>query len=99
MPETADQLGGTPNILGYTSFEIKENDVMYYTLGMGGGFGSPLDRDPEAVLKDVENELVSPDVARDVYGVVIDPDKLALDLAATEETRRRRRQENLGANP
>jgi N-methylhydantoinase B/oxoprolinase/acetone carboxylase alpha subunit len=72
---------------------------MYYTLGMGGGFGSPLDRDPEAVLKDVENELVSPDVARDVYGVVIDPDKLALDLAATEETRRRRRQENLGANP
>jgi N-methylhydantoinase B len=99
MPETADQLGGTPNILGYTSFEIKENDVMYYTLGMGGGFGSPLDRDPEAVLKDVENDLVSPDVARDVYGVVIDPDKLALDLAATEETRRRRRQENLGANP
>jgi N-methylhydantoinase B len=99
MPETPDQVGGTPNLLGYTSFEIKENDVMYYTLGMGGGFGSPLDRDPKAVLKDVENELVSPDVARDVYGVVIDPDKLALDLAATEETRRRRRQENLGAKP
>jgi N-methylhydantoinase B len=97
MPETADQLGGTPDLLAYTSFEIKENDVMYYTLGMGGGYGSPLERDPEMVLKDVEKELVSTSVARDVYGVIIDEEALTIDHAATEETRRQRREENLAA--
>jgi N-methylhydantoinase B len=39
--------------------------------GGGGGFGDPLERDPELVLADVAAGLVSPERARDVYGVVI----------------------------
>lgn len=97
MPGTLDELGGTRTVLPYTDFEIKQNDVLYYTLGMGGGFGSPLDRDPEAVRLDVENELVSPEAAIEVYGVVIDPETLALNRAATEATRRARRQGHLRA--
>jgi N-methylhydantoinase B len=97
MPGTLDELGGTRTVLPYTDFEIKANDVLYYTLGMGGGYGSPLDRDPEAVRLDVENELVSPAAAFDVYGVVIDPDSLHLDLPATETARLARRQDNLRA--
>jgi N-methylhydantoinase B len=97
MPGNLDELGGTHTVLPYANFEIRENDVLYYTLGMGGGYGSPLDRDPEAVRKDVENELVSPKAAFDVYGVVIDRDTLKLDMAATLSTRRARRQENLKA--
>jgi len=95
MPGTLDELGGTPSVLPYTNFEIKENDVLYYTLGMGGGYGTPLDRDPEAVRKDVEDELVNPEVAHDVYAVVIDPNTLEIDLAATEKARRERQQEHL----
>lgn len=97
MPGTTEELGGTRQVLPYTDFEIRENDVLYYTLGMGGGYGSPLDRDPEAVRRDVESELVSPEAALEVYGVVVDPQTLALDQAATEQKRRARRQENLRA--
>ena len=37
----------------------------------GGGFGCPLERDPDAVLADVLEEIVSADVADCIYGVVI----------------------------
>lgn len=97
MPVELDQLGGTRTVLPYTDFEIKQNDVLYYTLGMGGGYGSPLDRDPEAVRRDVEDELVSIAAARDVYGVVVDPGTLQVDVAASERVRRLRRLENLKA--
>jgi N-methylhydantoinase B len=94
-PGELSELGGTHTILQYANFEIRENDVLYYTLGMGGGYGSPLHRNPQAVRKDVENELVSLEAAFEVYGVVIDPDTLELDLAATLSTRRARQREHL----
>jgi N-methylhydantoinase B/oxoprolinase/acetone carboxylase alpha subunit len=37
----------------------------------GGGYGDPLERDPELVLADVQAGLVSPKRARDAYGVVV----------------------------
>jgi N-methylhydantoinase B len=37
----------------------------------GGGYGNPLERDPQAVLADVVDGYVSLDAARDDYGVVI----------------------------
>ena len=99
MPQALDELGGTRRVLPYVSFELTPDDVLYYTLGMGGGYGSPLDRDPRAVLKDVENELVSVETARQVYGVVIDPESLVVDLEATGDVRRQRLRENRGAGP
>jgi N-methylhydantoinase B len=54
----------------------------------GGGYGDPLDRDPESVQRDVINELVSPRSAFEYYGVVIDPETLKIDY---EETKARRR--------
>jgi hypothetical protein len=45
----------------------------------------------------VEDELVSVDVARSVYGVVIDFETLTIDHAATETLRKKRRLENIGA--
>jgi N-methylhydantoinase B len=97
MPGSLDELGGTVTVLPYADFEIRENDVLYYTLGAGGGYGSPLDREPEAVRRDVEDELVTPATALSVYGVVIDPDTLALDLQATVELRRARRSAHMRA--
>jgi N-methylhydantoinase B len=50
--------------------------------------GDPFERDPQAVLRDVINEMTTIPYARDVYGVVIlDGDPPRLDLAATEAVR------------
>jgi len=40
----------------------------------GGGFGDPRQRDPEAVLSDVRNGLVSVESAREQYGVEVRSD-------------------------
>lgn len=62
-----------------------------YQHGGGGGFGPALARDPQAVLDDVLDELVSLDAARDRYGVVLtgslEDYNLAVDPAATGELR------------
>ena len=41
-----------------------------------GGYGSPEERDPERVREDLREERISPEVARDVYG--IDPDAITV---------------------
>ena len=62
-----------------------------YSTG-GGGFGNPLDRDPELVRHDVRRGWVSVDKARETYGVVLDlePELLAVDYLATERLRNKR---------
>jgi N-methylhydantoinase B len=52
----------------------------------GGGWGDPLERDPERVLADVLNRYVSKQGARDDYGVVIAADD-TVDGAATQALR------------
>jgi N-methylhydantoinase B len=54
--------------------------------GGGGGWGDPLERDPSAVRADVQEELISPQSARDDYGVVLRED-LSVDNAATAQLR------------
>ena len=58
----------------------------------GGGLGEPLDRDAEAVLRDVKNGYVSPENALEVYGVVVEEagDAFVLDEARTAAARRER---------
>ena len=66
---------------------IKNGDIVVKVSSGGGGVGSPFMRDPKMVLKDVANELVTVEGARTDYGVVIDPDKLTVDLDATSALR------------
>ena len=63
--------------------------IEFHSAG-GGGYGNPLERDPEAVERDVVNGYVSVDRARDDYGVVIDPDTLKVDLEATRKRREKK---------
>jgi N-methylhydantoinase B len=58
----------------------------------GGGYGDPLDRDPDAVLKDVLERWVSPEAARDVYGIVLIEDGGGLPSVDPRETERRRQE-------
>ena len=53
----------------------------------GGGWGDPLGRDPDLLLRDVRDGLVSRAAARDIYGVIVDDDGRSLDLAATQHCR------------
>jgi len=66
---------------------LAPNEIMSFQTGGGGGYGSPLKREPEKVLFDVINEYVSLKKAREKYGVVIDKDKMKIDIEATKELR------------
>jgi N-methylhydantoinase B len=65
---------------------IRKGDAYVMRSGGGGGFGAPLERDPELVLADVQQGYVSVEAARVSYGVVIADG--ALDHAATAGLRR-----------
>ena len=70
---------------------LAENEVIFMQSGGGGGWGPPDERDPQAVLDDVKNELVSATKARQDYGVIIDDADGAVNEAATDEFRAKRR--------
>ncbi len=70
---------------------LRRDDVILHEQPGGGGFGDPLDRDPERVAVDARNEKISVDYARREHGVVLDPVTLAVDVAATEALRTRLR--------
>jgi N-methylhydantoinase B len=67
-----------------------------YEFGGGGGWGDPLDRDPDAVLDDALDEYVSVDSAWRDYGVVLTGSLEDLTLAVDEDATRARRAELRG---
>jgi N-methylhydantoinase B/oxoprolinase/acetone carboxylase alpha subunit len=50
------EIGGQPKTLGYCNFELRHDDVLYMRVASGGGYGDPLERDPQLVEKDVHKE-------------------------------------------
>lgn len=68
-------------------------DEIGYACAGGGGYGDPLDRDPELVLRDVLDERVSYISAEQDYGVSIDPKTKTLDDAVTLVLREQKRME------
>ena len=58
----------------------------------GGGIGDPLRREPERVLEDVRDELVSVESARATYGVAVEVGEMRIDWEATRILRGRTRQ-------
>jgi N-methylhydantoinase B len=66
---------------------VEAGDIIEYRYGGGGGWGDPLDRDPQAVLDDVLDEYVSVMGAERDYGVVLTGSladlTLAVDVNAT----------------
>ncbi|MBT7956593.1 MAG: hydantoinase B/oxoprolinase family protein [Rhodospirillaceae bacterium] len=55
-----------------TGVKLKKGDKIFYGSSGGGGFGNPLDRDPELVLTDVIDEWLTIGAAKKYYGVVIE---------------------------
>jgi len=74
---------------------FKPGDLIIHSVGAAGGYGDVLDRDPQLVLRDLEEELITPDVAEKIYAVIIDPETRLIDVAKTEERRAAIRKERL----
>lgn len=81
--------GMTGNPYGLT--QLHPGDVVTIDSAGGGGFGNPLERDPEAVAWDVREGYVSLEKAKEEYGVVLHPESLEVDEAETKALRERLR--------
>ena len=88
-PANFDEFGGTyEHLPSKTEGVLEPDDVYVFFAAGGGGYGDPLDRDPQLVARDVANGWVSTDRARDSYGVILSVDG-ATDEAATSAQRAR----------
>ncbi len=68
-------------------FLLKPGDVVSMLVSGGGGYGSPLEREPRLVAEDVRNGMVSLRKAGEDYGVVLDESTLEVDEEATKAAR------------
>jgi len=71
-----------------SNFKLKKGDIVTCLTAGGGGYGDPLDRDPESVRMDVIQGYVSMDSAKEVYGVVLEEKDLSIDEKATQDQRK-----------
>lgn len=78
--------GSTNRYLKINGVSVPQGTEILSLTGGGGGYGSPLDRAPEAVREDVLERYVSVEHARSAYGVVLDED-LEIDLERTARLR------------
>jgi N-methylhydantoinase B len=71
---------------------VSHGEIVNVRLQNGGGYGDPILRDPEAVLRDVVAGAVSDEVAQAVYGVVVVDDAVDAEASAAlrHDIRKRR---------
>ena len=86
LDEEGDRIQELP-LIGL--FEIEGGRALEAVTTGGGGYGKPLERDPERVSADVRKGWVSVERARATYGVVLDleAELLAVDYQATRTVR------------
>ena len=96
--EVSDSLLRLPEQPEWQSVDValhpvpEDSEVIVRTAG-GGGWGNPLERDPEKVRMDVIEEFISPEAARREYGVVLKPGNhpyfYEVDAKATKKLRKK----------
>jgi N-methylhydantoinase B len=90
VPESLDAVGGERiDLLPKGTYRQELNDLFHCYWQGGGGYGDPLERDSRTVAKDVFDHYVSVTAARDIYGVIVDPEAMSWDKQATDELRRK----------
>ncbi|MEL7318300.1 MAG: hydantoinase B/oxoprolinase family protein [Pseudomonadota bacterium] len=70
-----ERADGSTTVVGnkIEDVEVKEGDLLHFITWGGGGWGDPLERDPDLVSLEIRQGLVTTGGARD-YGVVADED-------------------------
>jgi N-methylhydantoinase B len=103
MPTDIAEVEGQEELLQLRQIDIYQgpSDVYEVAFAAGAGYGDPLERDPEAVRKDVYLEDISLRAARDIFCVLLvgEGEDLRVDVQATAAARRRALVERLGRDP
>ena len=71
------------------AYNLEPGDVVSFVISGAGGYGNPMERDVQMVLKDVVGGYVSVEGARKDYGAVIHPENLTVDPEETQKLRRK----------
>jgi N-methylhydantoinase B len=97
MVEDISQVQGETVTLGLRQENFKQHPADVYAViwTAAGGFGDPMERNPEHVLDDWTNGAVTHGSARDIYGVVIDRQTRSLDRDATAALRAATRRQRI----
>lgn len=95
-PHTSDLerlADGTTNIVEgpYLAEPLRDGDMFAHSYNGGGGYGDPLEREPDSVVRDIGNGYVTAEAAYAVYGVAVDGDRV--DEAGTQARREQLHQE------
>ena len=90
IPSSIEEIHGEKEFIQVTvgTYSLKDDEVVQYLVGGGGGYGDPLDRDIGLVLRDIQSGYVSVGTVEKVYGVVMKKDQMSVDSEATEKKRK-----------
>lgn len=72
---------------------VKQGELYMICQGTGGGYGDPLERDPELAMTDLSEGLISDWVAKRIYHVRYDERTRSVDLEATQKARQEEREQ------
>jgi N-methylhydantoinase B len=97
MPDDVSRVNGTEVALGLRqqNFEQLPVDVYAVRWCAGGGFGDPMNRDCEAIDRDLDQFAITQQAAETIYGAVMDPETNRVDRERTAMKRERIRSERL----
>jgi len=87
IPATFDPGHGDAVEAKATGIKLGEGDIWYMRYPGGGGWGDPLEREPEQVANDVRLGAVSEEAAATAYGVVLCEAEPGYDRDATQRRR------------
>jgi len=92
---TIEHADGRLEKLAYSKMTrpVETGDTVTIVTPGAGGWGDPMTRDPEKVLWDVTEEFVSPERAREQYGVIVEKighGRYELNMRETEALRSKR---------
>ncbi len=73
-----------------SNYPMKKGWSVKIRTGGGGGYGDPFERDVEKVARDCNYGYISPEHARERYGVIFDEEG-KVDLLATRKVREEER--------
>ncbi len=71
----------------FEAIMVKEGESIEVQSPNSGGYGNPLERDPDMVLGDILDGFSLPEQAEEAYGVVIDFTSMTVDYEATTKLR------------
>lgn len=94
MPESIDEF---PNEVLRAKSEnlIGCDDLVHFGIPGAGGYGDPIKREPERVLANINEGILTREDALRFYGVVVSGEEAEIDLEATEAERARVRETRL----